>query len=288
MTFAPRSWPSNPGFAIRTRIGRSAIAASLSIRKDDGISDAHAEPVDDAHLHAEVPSANLQETAQHVEIAASDLRMEPADEAIGRRTRDREERVADSHLAPDPSVLVERLPLRKLDDEIGADANRLERGAVRPLGETQGGAGNEAQRRPGRIGRAGSADERPSHYALELAQPARVRDGALRAGRIAHAHPRIEIFRDEVVEVTGAVEQKKGRRRGRDALAGVGVAKLPDTVPEKARHPNGRDVRRLSRERLDRESLERGQAADDLRELHGAKSIGTELFAPPSLLRTIR
>src|ERR1700674_330913 len=36
MTFAPRSWPSRPGFAIKTRMGRSGMRASLSIRPEKG------------------------------------------------------------------------------------------------------------------------------------------------------------------------------------------------------------------------------------------------------------
>src|SRR5215471_11949465 len=106
ITLAPRSCPSRPGLAIRTRIGRSGMRRRVyliaRIREDEGVARPDPQTREDARGHPEPALADLEEALQHVRIAAPDLGPVVGDEPVLRRSRDLDERVADPELPARP------------------------------------------------------------------------------------------------------------------------------------------------------------------------------------------
>src|SRR5215472_10741876 len=95
MTLAPRSWPSRPGLAIRTRIGRDMREGSVSVDDRDRI--AHPEPVARQRpgMDAESPGPPPRDRGEDSRRPLGRLRVEASHQAAFARTHDLDEDVAD-------------------------------------------------------------------------------------------------------------------------------------------------------------------------------------------------
>src|SRR5215472_12947063 len=176
ITLAPRSWPSRPGLAISTRIGRDMRAGSVSVDDRDRI--AHAEPVARQRpgMDAELARPAARDRGEDPRSPLGRLGVEAHHDAAFTGAHDLDEDVADPELTPDPAVLFERPVVVEVEDGVGADANGLERSPVLLLEKPKRRVRDHVERR--RIARrlgAWPQKDGPAAPARYVVDPRRVR-----------------------------------------------------------------------------------------------------------------
>src|SRR4029453_11369887 len=140
MTLAPRSWPSNPGLAIRTRMGRDipeceCISPCASVDDRHRIADPQAIARDGTGADADQSCPPAQDRGEDSRRALRRVRVEARHDGPLALADDLQEHVADPDLPPDPAVLLEGPAVGKVQHQVRPEPRRLERAAVLLLDE---------------------------------------------------------------------------------------------------------------------------------------------------------
>src|SRR5215471_16115063 len=122
MTFAPRSWPSRPGLAIRTRMGRDMRARSVSVDDRDRIPDAQPVARQGPGEHAEPAASSPGDRGEDPRRTLRRLGIEDRHDAAVAGPDDLDQHVADPELPTDPAILLERPALGQVEDRVAAQA----------------------------------------------------------------------------------------------------------------------------------------------------------------------